>query len=348
MIFGDRPSPDPDDFFAETRMSFGDHIEELRTRMIRAILGFVVALVAGLFLSPLALRFISHPVERALMQVYQRRLNVLQAKIEAGDKATEQFNQPRDEVIEVHLATLAEALGLPAAGEGKPDYVALPVRVRPFDTYLDGKKLDLQVGRKPSLAAFNVTETFLVYLKVAMGIGVVLASPWIFYQMWMFVAAGLYPHEKRYVHLVLPISLGLFLAGVFLCQFVVLPIGVDYLLSFNEWLDVDTELRLNDWLSFAILMPLLFGIAFQTPLVMFFLDRVGLVTVETFRRQRRMAIFLLALGAALLSVSPDAVSMMSLAVPMWALYELGIVMCRFWPRPAWDTEESEEAEAVEV
>lgn len=119
-----------------------------------------------------------------------------------------------------------------------------------------------------------------------------------------------------------------------------LPTGVDYLLSFNDWLGYEPELRLSDWLNFALLMPLVFGLAFQTPLVMVFLDRVGVFSVADYRRNRRLAMFLLAVLAAVLSVTPDYFNMLALAVPLWGLYEVGIVLCRWSPRPPSEPEES--------
>ena len=103
----------------------------------------------------------------------------------------------------------------------------------------------------------------------------------------MFVAAGLYPPEKRLVHVYLPVSLGLFLAGVLICEFFVIPKAIEALLWFNEWLGFKPDLRLNEWLSFAIFMPLIFGLSFQTPLVMVFLNKLGIVGVETFRGKRK-------------------------------------------------------------
>src|SRR6516162_577398 len=102
-------------------------------------------------------------------------------------------------------------------------------------------------------------------------------------------------------------------------------------MSFNDWLGYEPELRLSDWLGFALLMPLVFGLAFQTPLVMVFLERIGLFDVDTYRRNRRLAIFLLAVAAAVFSVTPDYYSMLALAVPLWGLYEVGILLCRFAP-----------------
>jgi sec-independent protein translocase protein TatC len=185
-----------------------------------------------------------------------------------------------------------------------------------------------------------VTEPFMVYFKVSIYCGVVLSSPWVFYQFWLFVGAALYPHERRYVRVLLPLSLGLFLGGILLCEFVVLPVGVAYLLSYHEWLNLEPDLRLSEWLTFALLMPLVFGFCFQTPLVMVFLQRVGILDADTFRRHRRLALFLLTILAAVVTVTPDAYNMLALTLPLWGLYELGILLCRLTARPEDDPEES--------
>ena len=98
-----------------------------------------------------------------------------------------------------------------------------------------------------------------IFFMVCLVTGLVIASPWVFYQAWAFVAAGLYRHERHYVTKFLPLSLGLFLAGVFLCFFGVLPITLSFLLEFNVWLGIEPTLRLSDWMSFATILPLVFG-----------------------------------------------------------------------------------------
>ena len=123
---------------------------------------------------------------------------------------------------------------------------------------------------------------------------------------------------------------------------------MSYLLGYYEWLDVEPELRLSEWLSFAVMMPLIFGAAFQTPLIMLFLERLGIVDIEVYTKNRRLAIFILAIAAALLAAAPDALNMMLLAVPLWALYEFGILLCRFAPKPAQELEEPDPEEMVEV
>jgi len=169
----------------------------------------------------------------------------------------------------------------------------------------------------------------MVYVKVSLLCGLVLASPWVLGQLWAFVAAGMYPHEKKYVHKYLPMSVGLFLGGVFLCQFAVLPKSVEALLWFNDWIGFTPELRLNEWLSFAIMMPLVFGISFQTPLVMLVLERIGIMSVASYWSSWRMAAFLLAVFAMIITPSPDALSMLAMWVPLVALYFLGILLCKW-------------------
>jgi sec-independent protein translocase protein TatC len=205
------------------------------------------------------------------------------------------------------------------------------------------------VGKRPALSTLNVQEAFMVYFKVCLMAGLVLASPMVFYQLWSFVAVGLYPHEKRYVNLYLPFSILLFLVGVVVCEWLVIPKAIEALLWFNEWLGMEPELRLNEWLGFAIFMPVLFGISFQTPLVMLFLERMGIMRVATFRSARRMAWFLMAVFAAVCSPSTDALSMLFLWLPMILLYELGIWLCLWTPkRPELEIEVPESEEMVEV
>src|SRR5207253_7989750 len=140
----------------------------------------------------------------------------------------------------------------------------------------------------------------------------IIGSPWIFYQIWMFVAAGLYPHEKKLVNVYLPFSVGLFLAGAAVCQFLVMPKAIEVLLSFNDWMGLEPDMRLNEWLSFAMMMPLIFGISFQTPLVMLFTDKIGILEADTYRSYRKIAWFVLAIFAAIITPTVDAVSMLFL------------------------------------
>jgi Tat protein translocase TatC len=206
--------------------------------------------------------------------------------------------------------------------------------------------------RPKRLSAMNITEAFMVYFKVAIMTGFVISSPWVFWQIWAFIAAGLYPHEKRLVHVYLPFSLFLFLSGAIVCQFLVMPKAIEALLWFNEWLGIGADLRLNEWLGFALMMPVVFGVSFQTPLVMMFFHKIGLLTVQTYRDKRRISWFLMAIFAAVITPSVDALSMLFLWVPMGLLYELGIILC-VWQGEnealmEWEEEDRQKGELVEV
>lgn len=330
-----------EDLFEETRMSLGEHIEDLRRHLLRALAGFLVGMAVGFYVSPEVLKFISDPISSELMQFYRRRQETLARRLAEGDPQLIEANRERDIEILVPADRLRALLGLPA-GDGS-GWEPLTIRVRPLQWALAVGEASRLVGRPPTLASFTAAEVFNAYFKISLYCGFVLSSPWVFWQLWRFVAVGLYPNERRRVWVFLPLSLGLFLGGVALCELVVLPVSVRYLLSFNEWLGYEPELRLSDWLSFALFMPVLFGIAFQTPLVMVFLDRIGLVGVDVYRRHRKLAVFLLAVASAVLTVTPDAVGMLSLFIPLWLLYEAGILLCH-WSggQPRGDAEVSEE------
>jgi sec-independent protein translocase protein TatC len=174
----------------------------------------------------------------------------------------------------------------------------------------------------------NVQEAFMTYLKVALIGGVVLTSPWIFYQVWLFVAAGLYPHEQRYVFVFLPFSLALFLGGILFCFYLVFPFVLTFLLGFNDWLGVSPQIRLSEWISFAVMLPLLFGVSFQLPLVMLFLNQLSIADTELYRSKRRVAILVIAILSMMLTPA-DPASMVLMMLPLIVLYELGIWLCQY-------------------
>ena len=174
-------------------------------------------------------------------------------------------------------------------------------------------------------------EAFVIYMKASLLVGLLLASPYIFYQIWSFVAAGLYPHEKHYVHVFLPFSLGLFLLGAATAFFLVFEPVLNFLFSFNRTLGIDIEPRITEWLSFVLVLPLGFGISFQLPLVMLFLERIGIADVRTYLSKWRVAILVIFVLAMFLTPA-DPYSMFLMAVPLLILYFGGILLCRFMPR----------------
>jgi len=179
------------------------------------------------------------------------------------------------------------------------------------------------------------TDGFLIWLKAGLITGLLIALPAILWFLWTFVAAGLYPHEQKYVYIFLPISLLLFFSGVLLAFFFVFAPVLDFLFSFNKAMGIAPEMRINDWLSFGLFLPLGFGIAFQLPLVMLFANRIGLVTVEAYIDKWRIAVMAISVISMLLTPA-DPISMILMAAPLTVLYFLGIGMCKWMPSPARD------------
>ncbi len=172
----------------------------------------------------------------------------------------------------------------------------------------------------------------MIYLKVSVVTGLVLTSPWVFYQLWMFVAAGLYPHERHYVYKYLPLSVFLFVGGALFAFFAVIPFVLTFLFQFNAWLELRPEMKIGTWLNFAMFLSLMFGISFQLPLVMVFLEKLTIFEAKDYREKRRMSILAISIISMLLTPS-DPISMVLMMVPLIILYELGIVLCGA-PEPA--------------
>lgn len=168
----------------------------------------------------------------------------------------------------------------------------------------------------------------MTYLKVALVCGLIFSSPWIFYNVWMFVAVGLYEHERKFVYFYGLLSLVLFLSGAAFCFYLVFPFVLEFLLGFNSWLEVQPQIRLSEWVSFAVLLPLMFGISFQLPLVMVFLTRLGIVETRLYTEQWRIAVLVIAFVSMMLTPA-DPASMTLMMLPLLFLYGLGIWLCKF-------------------
>jgi len=187
------------------------------------------------------------------------------------------------------------------------------------------EKVDVRVQ------TLNAHEGFMIWIKAAFIGGIILSSPWIFYQIWQFIAAGLYPHERKYVYIYLPFSLFLFFGGAAMAFFVVMEPVLDFLFSYNRMMEIDPDPRISEWLGFVMFLPLGFGIAFQLPLVMLMLQRIGMFTIEAYLAKWRVAVLIIFIVSMFLTPA-DPLSMLMLAGPLTILYFFGIALCRFMPR----------------
>jgi sec-independent protein translocase protein TatC len=308
-------------------MSFGDHIEDLRRHLILALLGLfagvVITLIPPVNLGRLVVQRLQDPVQRTLIEFHAKQAAERAAAADvAGSYTTVPARIPARAFAQA-IRQIFPQLAVPSSDSLEGRYVELPQELRDSSLIVGVAR---KIERSDSLVALGPMEPAVIFFKVCLVTGLVLSSPWAFYQVWAFVAAGLYRRERTIVYKFLPYSLGLFLAGVFLCFFVVLPLTLRFLLEFNAWLGVTPMLRLSDWMGFATILPLVFGLCFQTPLVMLFLSIIGVFSAADYRAKRRLAILVIVIVAAILTPGPDVSSMLFLSVPMLFLYELGILL----------------------
>jgi len=173
----------------------------------------------------------------------------------------------------------------------------------------------------PFLRTQEVTGGFMLAIKLALYAGLVISSPILLYFLTQFVLPALTQKEKRMVAPVLLAGVGLFLGGVALCYFGVLPAALRFFMEYNKTLTIRSDWLIENYISFVSQMMLAFGICFELPLVVLALAKIGIVTAEFLRQKRPYAIVLIFIVAAVITPTPDMLTQCLLAVPMCALYE---------------------------
>jgi sec-independent protein translocase protein TatC len=348
------PETREDDLFRESTMTFGQHLEELRVCLFKSLGGLLVGFIIGLAFGNHAVDFIQRPMSRALDKYYQDEskdhVNSVLKELEASGKTlpwtpeqVKDFVENENLLADEFYVDPRQMLqGLKQAYPDQFKNMELPPPAKDASELLADKSHNLvrlflwhRSANDPRLQSKSMAavEPFTIYIKVSLLVGVLLASPWIFYQIWHFVAAGLYPHERKYVQRYLPFSLGLFFAGAALAFFVVFEPVLSFLLSYNRSQHISPEMRINEWLSFVMILPVGFGVGFQLPLVMLFLERIGVLTVQAYLAHWRIAILVIFVLAGILT-PPDAYSMLLLSGSLTLLYFGGILLCKLLPRHA--------------
>ncbi|QDU00758.1 Sec-independent protein translocase protein TatCy [Gimesia chilikensis] len=299
--------PQSHDLFDESTMSFGDHLEALRIHLWKALIGLAICVVLALFIGHKIVAVVRAPIDSAL-----KEYNL--------DKLPEEESPEQQKSIEDLIASLS------AQENQSAENKALQKILQDYQHRINN--LEDTMAEPVTLAVQEAFTT--IYLKVSFVAGLVMASPWVIYQIWLFVAAGLYPHERKYVYIYLPISIFLFLGGALFCFYAVFPFVLNFLLGFNKLLGVNPQIRLSEWISFAITLPLMFGLSFQLPLIMLFLERISVFEVKDYIEKTRMAILVISIISMLMTPA-DPMSMLLMMLPLLLLYGLGIAMCKYFP-----------------
>ena len=173
------------------------------------------------------------------------------------------------------------------------------------------------------LIATNVFSPFMVPLKMTLMAGFLVALPYVLYQVWAFVAPGLYSHEKKLVLPLVVSSTILFVAGVAFCYFLVIP-GMSQFIQAFAPASITAAPDIEQYFGFVLTLFLVFGIAFEVPIAVIVLARIGVVTIEQLRKFRGYFIVGAFIVAAVVT-PPDVISQLALAIPMCVLYEIGII-----------------------
>jgi sec-independent protein translocase protein TatC len=284
---------DDDDSLEGSRMTLGEHLEELRKRLLRCIVVLVVAFgVAWYFSDPIA--------EQVLWP---------------WTVAVEKINE--DLVVKAE-ARLAEHPDLERSTLFTSDDPA-------------NKELRDRIDPRPNM--FAIGDAFFFALNNSIYFALFIGSPYVLWQLWQFVAAGLYFHDKRAVSAYFPFSLLLFVAGVLFCYFFVVPVGM-YALTSTVSLDlVKPMIGIDQYFSFLSTMCLAMGLVFQIPIVMIFLARIGIVEPATYAKYRPHFLVVALFVAALVTPGPDYYSQILMTIPMIILYEVGHWIARAAARP---------------
>jgi len=197
--------------------------------------------------------------------------------------------------------------------------------------------------KNTSMIYTSLPEAFFNYLKISFFAGLVVASPYILYQIWRFISPGLYSSEKKYVLPFVLSSTFLFAGGVLFGYFIALPPAFRFFLEFSTDF-LKPMLTIREYLSLSIKLLLAFGIVFEIPVFIFFLAKIGVVNSKMLAKQRKYAILLIFIAAAILTPTPDAFTQTIMAIPMMILYEIGIFVAKWGEKRRIKKETEEVAE----
>jgi sec-independent protein translocase protein TatC len=199
------------------------------------------------------------------------------------------------------------------------------------------------MGEKGTLIFTGVPEPFFVYLKVSLVAGIFFSAPVILYEIWAFVAPGLYSQERRHVVPFVFFSSLLFLLGTSFGYYIVCPLGFKFLLGFASY-NIQPMLAIKEYFSFSTKLLLAFGFVFELPLFIVFLSKAGIVSPQTLSRQRKYVILLIFATAAILT-PPDVVTQFMMAGPLIGLFEIGVILARIFGKKE-EVPEEEKAEEI--
>ena len=184
------------------------------------------------------------------------------------------------------------------------------------------------------LVNINLAAPFLIHMSTAFWMSVVTAAPYLFYEIWRFVSPALYPHELRGVRKAMLIGAGMFFVGVLIGYFMVYPLTLRFLSTYQLSSLIENQISLNSYIDNFMMLILCMGLAFELPLVTWLLSLLGIVHKRLLRKYRRHAVVLIVIVAAVITPTGDPFTLAVVAIPLYLLYELSILMIKDKPAEA--------------
>lgn len=275
-------------------MSLGEHLEELRKRLFRSVLVLTIAFGVAWFYKEQIAEWVLWPYRDAARQI----------------NATLVENAEKE-------------LALPGTTRRRTDFF---LSEDPAD-----KRLRDPMDERPVM--FGIGESFFFVLYNSLYFALFLGGPFVLWQIWQFVGAGLYKHEKRAILRYFPASVLLFVSGVLFCFYLIIPTGMYYLATTLSWEKVKQMTQLEKYVNFLTTMCLSMGAVFQLPIAMIFASRLGLIEPATYSKYRPHFVIGALFVAAVITPGPDWVSQVLMTAPMLVLYEVGIIVARIGAKP---------------
>lgn len=331
------------------QMSFLEHLDELRSRLMRAIIFVFLATTVCWFFSDRIYAFLAIPVERALAEAQRRQvpINGLTGNerilpltsIQENDVGRYIFpaeTKLGTSVIPAGASVMARALkdsqGQVSLFTDEPLYAGNTIIPKGVRLPVDFKALpEAYSGISDKLIVTSAMEPFALYVKVSLYAALCLSVPFLLWQIWAFVSPGLYPHERAYVTPFIALSSISFVLGAMFAYKIIFPPAAKYLLGLGQ--DFRLLLKADDYFDFIIIVMLGMGVVFQMPAITYVLARIGLVTAGFLVRIWKTALIVILISAAVLSPTNDIPNMLLFAAPMMVLYLVSIFVAWIFSRP---------------
>ncbi len=328
------------------QMSFLDHLDELRKRLVNSVIIIVIAFVFCFYFSGEIFNFLSVPIRKALSEAERRDLPVKGltgdekilplSSLNEGDKGLYVF----DRATKLGVSVIAPGTSVQAIvgrdSENIPGLFTNESIVTLNGVIPGGVRLpaDLAVGARAEptaderLIVTTAPESFTLYVTVSLYSAIALAVPFLLMQIWGFISPALYKHERSYVTPFIGLSTVSFVVGAAFAYYILFPPALTYLLGLGE--DFRLLLRASDYFDFITVIILAMGIIFQMPAITYVLARIGLISAGLLVRIWKMALVVILIVAAVVSPTGDIPNMMLFATPMMALYVVSIFIAWFF------------------